>query len=603
MGCVSESELQRFVEGTLPPPAANSVEEHLASCDACRELLAEAVREVDEAPAPPEGAPRRFGRYEIERAVGAGGMGVVYAARDAQLDRRVALKVLRPSALRAAPEAHALLLREARAMARLSHPNVLAVFDVGELDGRVFLAMEWIEGQTLTAWLRERARAWTEVADAFVAAARGLQAAHEAGLVHRDFKPDNALVDAQGRIRVTDFGLALPASETAGPSGTPLYMAPEQRRGEPADARADVYSFCVALHEAVAGERPREGRCSPCVPQPLRALLERGLSPDPSRRFPSAAELRAALEAARRRSARAPWTAAAVGALLVVATLASVLLLQRRELRTLAERKDQLDKSLAAVLAQMQAESSPQRLRELELRVEALSGGAQEAAQTLGARGQSATRDALDAHIAELLHRFGADTYAVPPVFKETLRRHIAELLRSPGLARGRARMAEWLPSVQRELSAQRLPPELAYLAYAESAFDPTARSTQGAFGLWQFMDFTARRYGLRVDAESDERADVLASTHAAARYLRDLLADFGPEQFLLAIASYNMGETQMRRVLRALAEEPGGLERTRRDFWHLYRRKLLPDETRNYVPAVLAAAVVFTHPREYGLE
>src|SRR5207237_10117802 len=130
-------------------------------------------------------------------------------------------------------------------------------------------AMELVEGGTLGAWLRERPRSWMEVLEMFLAAARGLEAAHDAGVVHRDFKPDNVLVGKDGRARVTDFGLALPSSAREPASGSPPYMAPEQRRGEPADARADLYSFCVALHEGLCGERP-DRAVSAKLPMALR---------------------------------------------------------------------------------------------------------------------------------------------------------------------------------------------------------------------------------------------------------------------------------------------------------------------------------------------
>jgi len=255
------------------------------------------------------------------------------------------------------------LLREARAMARLSHPNVLAVYDVGELDGQVFLAMELIEGGTLTAWPHEKRRSWREVLHVFLDAARGLAAAHAAGLIHRDFKPDNVLVGADGRVRVTDFGLASalalgPAdlakggNSKPGPSvtvtalgGSPAYMAPEQLRGERVDARADVFSYCVALHEALYRERPFRGdsleelegairrdevlrpRRGSGVPGWLRGVVLHRLRHDPGKRFQSMDALIAALEKGRRGARRRARRRATAGAVLlsVVAALSLVL--------------------------------------------------------------------------------------------------------------------------------------------------------------------------------------------------------------------------------------------------------------------------------------
>ncbi len=214
------------------------------------------------------------GRYVILDRIGAGGMGVVYAAYDPELDRRVALKLLRTD--RFAAPGHLRLLREAKALARLTHPNVVAVHDAGTFGDQVFVAMELVEGETLRQWLEAGARSWREVLDRLLAAGRGLAAAHAAGLVHRDFKPENVLLGRDGRVRVVDFGLAKAladaAEEPAAPDsggelaspltewgavlGTPAYMAPEQIRGIAADARSDQFSFCVALYEALYGERP-----------------------------------------------------------------------------------------------------------------------------------------------------------------------------------------------------------------------------------------------------------------------------------------------------------------------------------------------------------
>lgn len=151
-----------------------------------------------------------LGRYEITRVLGRGGMGVVYAARDPDLDRTVAIKVLRDGEGGGTEGARARLLREARAMARLNHPNVITVHEVGTAGETDFVAMELIEGGTLTSWRAEASRGWREIVKLFLGAGAGLAAAHRAGLIHRDFKPDNVLVDASGRVVVTDFGLARP---------------------------------------------------------------------------------------------------------------------------------------------------------------------------------------------------------------------------------------------------------------------------------------------------------------------------------------------------------------------------------------------------------
>ena len=292
----------------------------------------------------------QLGKYRLEHLLGTGGMGAVWAAQDVDLDRKVALKVL-GEGLADDPTAQARLLREARAMARLRHPNVVAVYDALTLDGHDVIVMELVEGATLAAWLAETSRTAEVMLPVLIAAGRGLAAAHAAGMVHRDFKPHNVLVDRDGRVLVTDFGLArsselgsvsgaappapepragiggavsmvrgdgvtvavtprgasaLPLTRTGTLLGTPAYMAPEQLRGESATARSDQFAFCVTAWEALAGTRPFTGatlgeiaqaidRGQPAeaarVPRTVRTALERGLAADPEKRWPALAPL------------------------------------------------------------------------------------------------------------------------------------------------------------------------------------------------------------------------------------------------------------------------------------------------------------------------
>jgi tetratricopeptide (TPR) repeat protein len=264
----------------------------------------------------------RLGRYVVLSHMGTGGMGVVYAAYDPELDRRIALKLMhkRGDDDEATERASRRMLAEAKAMAQLSHPNVITVHDVGTIDGRVFIAMEFVEGVQLSEWMREPGRDWHEMLDVFIRAGRGLEAAHAAGLVHRDFKPDNVLVGADGRVRVLDFGLARrfdgvreAHDRRDREAGTPAYMSPEQHLGKPLDHRADQFSFCVALYEALYGELPfaaktrlelalavTDGRVGPApkraaVPNWVRWALLRGLDPDPDGRWENMAALLEAL--------------------------------------------------------------------------------------------------------------------------------------------------------------------------------------------------------------------------------------------------------------------------------------------------------------------
>jgi hypothetical protein len=255
--------------------------------------------------AAPPGTRAMIGHFAIDERLGAGGMGEVYAGVDVHLGRPVAIKLVRSEVDGEAYRAR--LLREAQAMARLEHPNVVRVYEIGNDAGRLFVAMELVDGETLTGWLRA-ARAWVDVVAMFEQVGAGLAAVHAAGLVHRDFKPDNVLVDRAGRARVADFGLArLDARGTASPMagaltqtgavmGTPAYMAPEQRVGDFVDARADQYSFCVALREALVAARAWDA--APALGA-LRAAVTRGLSYDAAERFATMTELLAALTAAR----------------------------------------------------------------------------------------------------------------------------------------------------------------------------------------------------------------------------------------------------------------------------------------------------------------
>ncbi|MFZ6177620.1 tetratricopeptide repeat protein [Nannocystis pusilla] len=420
--CLSDNDVLDLLAGGGSEPAREHLRAHLDRCEACRGLLAALVGPASE-PSRPAAAKQSVpaslaagalvGPYRVLAQIGSGGMGVVYAAFDPRLDRKVALKLIRPELSTLDPDLERRLIRESKAMARLSHANVLAVHDIGVHAGQVYVAMDLVDGQTLRAWLKSRPR-WQDVLAAFVQAGRGLAAAHAAGLVHRDFKPDNVLLDRSGRVLVTDFGLARPLAASERPTadaarreqmlgrppglaradatlehlgrradddeaslapsparaptdatrqhlgdpadtdrpalapgptrtakdatlehlgspadidrpslapdpsraptdatleqlggpadtaltrtgalvGTPAYMAPEQRRGEAADERSDVFSFCVALHEGLYGARPpADATTSPRpeasdirVPKWLRRAVLRGLEPEPGRR-------------------------------------------------------------------------------------------------------------------------------------------------------------------------------------------------------------------------------------------------------------------------------------------------------------------------------
>ncbi len=316
--CPDDHVLGQLVELALAEGEAEVVRVHLDDCASCREVVAVMARArlamgtpslpavtADATPSArkarsSDAPPRALGRYRLDRLVGAGGMGQVFAAHDTELDRPIALKLIRPELAAASPAFAERLRRESRLMAKVSHPSVIAVYDVGNDDGRPWIAMELVVGATLGAHLRARPRGWREVVDWFRQAGSGLAAAHAAGLVHRDFKPENVLCaldgDAVTRVVVTDFGVATAAGAGTGTTGgelrvgqdgvgeretvhgdramrnrggnltgtgvaigTPAYMAPEQLAGEEVDARADTFAFAVALWEALWGARPFRG--------------------------------------------------------------------------------------------------------------------------------------------------------------------------------------------------------------------------------------------------------------------------------------------------------------------------------------------------------
>jgi tetratricopeptide (TPR) repeat protein len=264
-----------------------------------------------------------IGRFVVLGPLGAGGTGVVLSAYDPDLDRKVAIKLLHGSQWHGSPAVtQERLTQEAQTMARLAHPNVVAVYEFGAGEGAPYVVMELVDGSTLRGWLGA-ARPWPQVVELFRQAGAGLAAAHRAGIVHRDFKPENVLVGSDGRARVSDFGLAFASADVDARSpgtfaGTPPYMSPEQRRGGSTDARSDQFSFCVALWEALHGERPfaddrpEAPRAQPKrseVPGRINAVVARGLAVDPAERWPSMEALLAALardpSAARRRAGAA----------------------------------------------------------------------------------------------------------------------------------------------------------------------------------------------------------------------------------------------------------------------------------------------------------
>jgi serine/threonine protein kinase len=345
----SDEDIVSFIEGRIDAFGRRQLEAHLDQCETCHDLVADYARAfgVGERVQTAVGGVlataamrvpvkeqtglgiESVGRYRIIRRLGAGGMGTVFLAHDIAMDRRVALKLVTESHGFVSRKVHKRMLREARALARLAHPNVVAAYDVGIAGEQLYVAMEYVEGCTLSAWLGVQPRSIHERLEVLVQAGRGISAAHCAGIIHRDLKPANIMVGSDGRVRVVDFGLARveggPTAESAvhmGISdvhtttgslvGTPRYMAPEQFALKRADAKSDQFSFAVTAYEAIYGAHPFPATdveqlaaivstgqfaipITSEVPERVGDALARAMDPRPERRFDTIDDLLAAL--------------------------------------------------------------------------------------------------------------------------------------------------------------------------------------------------------------------------------------------------------------------------------------------------------------------
>ncbi|HEY7376077.1 MAG TPA: serine/threonine-protein kinase [Polyangia bacterium] len=361
-GCPPDKTFTRLLEGTLSDAELQALQAHGDGCPACGRTLSELARTM----APGHGD--WLGeRYQLLEPLGIGGMGVVYTAFDTKLQRKVAVKRLRELAAAASAERRrARFLREAQLLASLSHPNVLTVHDVGGVDPELYVVMELVDGWPMSRWISEAVPRpdWRRILDLYVQVGRGLSAAHQLGVVHRDVKPENILVARSGRVLIGDFGLAglaeasemsaeTPAvpggglTQTGSVLGTPAYMAPEQHDGRPADVLSDQFSFCVSLYESLHGRRPFSGQTAgelatsirsarPAaggdgVPRAVDRAVARGLTADPARRYPTMDALLAALGGARdQRPFKPVLIAGAIGVVLAATSTAAIMEIRRQ---------------------------------------------------------------------------------------------------------------------------------------------------------------------------------------------------------------------------------------------------------------------------------
>ncbi len=358
MTCQPPEVLRKYALGELPPAESAALKEHLEGCTVCAARLsseglptrtgAPAQRPQAMPPPPPEPLPLQIGRYRVLDRLGEGAMGTVYSAYHPDLDRRVAIKMIKTGegGGQMTTGQQERLVVEARAMARLGHPNVVVVHDVGSQGGRPYLVMELVDGESLAQRLKRGAVPLAEALSIIVQSGRGLAAAHRAGIIHRDFKPANVLLSRDLRVRVADFGVArLPQATEPQPGaldfsasdgsssstlpgqvvGTLSFMAPERIAGQPADERSDQFAFCITAFEVLYGRRPFDltlplaERFNQLAEVPsrgesrhVRAAIRRGLSYDPAQRFASMQALLDELERERLTAGRvAPWVALA----------------------------------------------------------------------------------------------------------------------------------------------------------------------------------------------------------------------------------------------------------------------------------------------------
>jgi tRNA A-37 threonylcarbamoyl transferase component Bud32 len=387
--CPSDMIFARLLDGTLSDAELQALQAHGDGCPACGRTLAELARTMT-----PGHGDWLGERYQLLEPLGIGGMGVVYTAFDNKLQRKVAVKRLRELAVAAsADRRRARFLREAQLLASLSHPNVLTVHDVGGVDPELYVVMELVDGWPMSRWISEADPRpdWRRILDLYVQVGRGLSAAHQLGVVHRDVKPENILVARSGRVLIGDFGLAglAEASDTSVDTnvptgltltgsvlGTPAYMAPEQHDGKSADALSDQFAFCVSLYESLHGRRPfsgqtageiaaaaRAGRPPPGgdgVPRALDRVVVRGLATDPGHRYPSMNALLGALEGARaQRPLRLVLAAGTIGVVLAATATAAIVGSRRHEQEVAVQKQQEVSPRVPAVVPPPAGTTSP----------------------------------------------------------------------------------------------------------------------------------------------------------------------------------------------------------------------------------------------------
>ncbi|HXT64218.1 MAG TPA: serine/threonine-protein kinase [Pyrinomonadaceae bacterium] len=575
-----------------------------------------------------------IGPYEIIERLGGGGMGEVYLARDQRLARLVALKIL-PAYFVSDAERLRRFQIEARAASALNHANILTVYEFGESDDTHYIATEYIDGRTIRELIAGESLTIADTFDIAGQLLHGLSAAHAAGIVHRDIKPDNVMRRKDGEIKILDFGIAkliedansdvslltsraTSRTEVGAVLGTIGYVSPEQARGLAVDERTDIWSAGVVLYEMLAGRRPFSGATNADTivsilertPAPLfgdepkarplkmlQRIVGKALSKDAGARYQTAAEMLSDLTEVETEMAAgsrkngginaettlvelrelAEVRASASRFALSIATLAvlALVVIAGTVLYRRSVARRSIPPPVPTVYAQMNEAQQLQFINEQEQRVSAM----------MGERPVKLNDEALRAI------KVVVDRYMAPPQPGE------------PSLSEIYARAPAYLPVIANEFNARRIPIVVGiYLPVIESAYQPCFENVAGAKGLFQFMPATAEHYGV---ARAD-MCDVNKMAPAAAHYIADRMAELGDDSqsMTLVLLSYNRGAQSVLEELRLLRETDVHYER---NFWTLYANRDKLDQTfRNesayYVPAFFAAAIIGENPTAFGL-
>ncbi|HEY0380118.1 MAG TPA: serine/threonine-protein kinase [Pyrinomonadaceae bacterium] len=601
---------------------------------------------------------RVVGPYRITGRLGAGGMGEVYLAQDARLGRAVALKILHDHFARDGARLRR-FQREARAASALNHPNILTIHEVGERDGLHFISTEFIDGRTLRELIASNALSLEEVLDIGVQLASALSAAHAAGIIHRDVKPENVMRRGDQLVKILDFGIAKlteqPSSELSGEAptlikgqteagmvmGTAGYMSPEQARGLGVDERTDVWGLGCVLYEMLAGRAPFAGETRVDT---LVSVLEREPAPllNPAEDAP--AELlelqRIVMKAlSKERSARYSSAAEMLEDLRGVSRSVSVNLKGSETLKAFRDGRESAtlspalssstNRSVAAALAEQQARASQRRIVRALIAVGLMlaavvltyvynRSSARRAATPAPAKLYTEMTEAerlafIDDQEQKISAQMGEHPGRLDEDALRAIKRHVdayAARLGSTSTQQGEddlrviyARAAPYLPLIGRAFSERKVPVLVGiYLPMIESEYTACLENEIGAKGLYQFLPRTAQLYGV----ERREMCDAEKMTPAAAHYIADRMAELGDDaqSMTLVILSFNSGADHLRDSLRLL-RETGNSER---NFWTLLANRDRLDATfRNenayYVPRFFAAAIIGENPQTFTLQ